>query len=119
MNKPDLVDRIAEAFPELQEDLEEDAGFPHLQMGHLARIAQRAKGAGEWDRYERCTRVADDLWRDGDDELRNVVGVSFLEHLDFAGARGPEAWSHLSADLQRQWQALQAYRSKVADSKGI
>jgi len=101
-------------FPRLRAEFEEDAGLLHLQMHAFTRLAQRAKGEGEWDTYRRCVQLAGRLWSRPNAELLNALNVSFLEHLDFDGPRGPEAWKHLSQALQEGWKAMRAYNEAVA-----
>ena len=107
--------RLAVAeFPALRAEFDEDAGLLHLQMHAVTRLAQRAKGEGDWDAYARCVRLAAELWRRPDAALRNALNVSFLEHLDFDGPRGPDAWRRLTAELQEGWRAMRAYNERLA-----
>ena len=77
-------------FPELAEEFDEWPDLLHVKMGAFARIAQQAKGEGDWDRYARCMRLADELLRLPAADLENALNVSFLEHLTFDGPRGNE-----------------------------
>jgi hypothetical protein len=43
---------------------------------------------------------------DADENLANAIHVSFLEHIDFDGPRGQEAWRHLSTRQREVWKAL-------------
>jgi hypothetical protein len=101
-------------FPELREELEEYPDLLHLQMAAFARRTERAKEEGDWDTYARCVRLADTLWRHPDEALLNALNVSYLEMIDFDGARGPVAWKHLSPALQQGWRAMQAYLAELA-----
>jgi hypothetical protein len=100
-------------FPELREEFEYDAGLLHLQMHALTRVAQRAKRAEDWDTYKRVMRLAALLWSSPDDALHNALNVSFFEHLDFDGSRGPEAWGHLTPALQEGWKAMRTYNDQI------
>ena len=117
MDRPYTADdfrRLALAeFPELHDAFELDAGLLHLQMHAFTRLAQAAKGRGDWETYARCMRLADELWRQPDHELLNALNVSFLEHLDFDGPRGPTAWEHLTPALRDGWQAMRAYNERL------
>ena len=110
----DFVRLALAEFPELREEFEEDAELLHLQMHAFERLMGRAKAAEEWSRYARGMRLADELWRRPDDALLNALNVSFLEHLEFDGPSGSEAWRHLSPELQDGWRAMQAYMAKLA-----
>jgi hypothetical protein len=100
-------------FPELRQEFEDFDGLPFVQMGALARLIQGAKGRGDWDTYGRAAHLADTLWGRGDADLHNALNVSFLEHIDFDGPRGPHAWALLSPRLQRAWRSMTAYNEWV------
>ena len=112
----DFVRLVLDAFPELREEFEEDDGLPHVQMGAFARFTQQAKGRGDWETYGQCAQLADRLWGCADEYLNNALYVSYLEHLDFEGPRGPKAWSLLTPRLQQGWREIQDYLDEVAAS---
>ena len=101
-------------FPELGDDFEYNEGLLHVQMGSFAQRLQEAKGAADWDTYHRGVRLANELWRRPDEALLNALNVSFLEHLDFDGPRGPYAWTLLTPELQHGWRAMQQYLKDLA-----
>src|SRR3954468_998534 len=101
-------------FPDLREEFEEDAELLHLQMHAFERRMRRAKAEEDWSTYARGMRLAHEFWQRPDDALLNALNVSFLEHLDFDGPNGPEAWRHLSPELQDGWRAMQAYMRRLA-----
>jgi hypothetical protein len=111
----DFVRLALAEFPELRDEFAEDAELLHLQMHAFERLAGRAKASGDWATYARCMRVADELWTQPDDALRNALNVSFLEHLEFDGENGPKAWRCLSPALQEGWREMQAYWAKLAE----
>jgi len=106
-------DLLIADFPELDEEFKEFAGLPYIQMGALARLVQQAKGRADWQRYGKAMKIADELWAGADDDLRNALNVSFLEHIDFEGPRGSHAWSLLSQTLQNAWTAMAAYNERL------
>jgi hypothetical protein len=87
-------------FPQLADDLDDFDDLPHMQLGVFATLAQRAKGAADWDTYERCVDLAHRFLAGGDTELRGALSVAYLEHIDFAGPRGARAWEALTPQLQ-------------------
>ena len=108
------VEFPATAYPALAEDLRDFDGLLHPQVGALARLAEQAKGTGDWGTYRRAMSLADTLWRNPSDDLLNALNVSFLEHLDFHGPRGADAWELLSPALQQGWRDMQAYLDELA-----
>ena len=113
-SQSDFVRLLLAEFPELSTEISEAEGLLHLQMHAFARHMQRAKGAGEWSEYKRGVHLATELWTRADAPLRGALDVSFLEHLDFDGPRGPEAWMRLTSELQHGWQAMRAYNEHLA-----
>lgn len=106
-------------FPELAEEFAEYEGLPYVQMGALARLVESAKGQSDWATYRRALMLIDRLWGGADPGLRNALNVSFLEHIDFKGPRGSQAWALLSGRLQRAWKAMAAYNDWLhAGAKG-
>lgn len=110
----DFVRLALAEFPELREEFEDDPELLHLQMHAFERLMGRAKVEGDWATYARGMRLAHLLWRRPDDDLLNALNVSYLEHLDFEGPNGAEAWRHLSPELQDGWRAMQAYMARLA-----
>jgi hypothetical protein len=110
----DFVRLLLAEFPELGQEIINADGLLHLQMHAFARRMQRAKGAADWSVYKRGVRLADELWARPDADLRNALNVSFLEHLDFDGPRGADAWARLTSELQHGWQEMRAYNERIA-----
>ena len=109
----DFARLAAAEFPELREELDEHRDLLHLQMHALQRFAQRAQRERDWVLYRRIMLFADRLWQRADDNLRNALNVSFLEHLTFDGPQGIKAWSYLSSGLQEGWHAMNTFWAKL------
>ena len=110
----DFVRLAVAEFPSLQDEFAEADGLLHLQMHAFTRLMQRAKGSADWATYKRGVRVAAELWGRPNESLLNALNVSFLEHLDFDGPRGPEAWNRLTSELKHGWEAMKAYNDRLA-----
>ena len=102
-------------FPELQADVDFNEGLIHLDILALGARAQRAKGEADWPTYGRCVGLVDRCWPSADPDLRNALATSFLEHLDFDGPRGPQAWKLLTPRLQAEWQRVTDAMRRVSD----
>jgi len=113
-SRSDFVRLTLAEFPNLRAEFDEAEGLLHLQMHAFTRLMQHAKGSADWDTYRRGVRLAAELWSRPDEDLLNALNVSFLEHLDFDGPRGPEAWQRLTSELQHGWKAMKAYNDRVA-----
>ena len=102
----DFRSTVLAEFPQLRENFEGDDDLPYMQVGVFAKFTQSAKGRADWDTYERCVCLADRLLSRASSELENALYVSYLEHLDFDGPRGPKAWSLLTPELQAAWRRI-------------
>jgi hypothetical protein len=109
----EFVAAALEELPEARSDAESFNGLPYVQIGILAEIAQRAKGSGDWSKYEQVLALVDRFLPTADDDLRNAIHVSFLEHLDFIGPRGEEAWKLMSPRLQSAWKDIITYNEQL------
>lgn len=92
-----LVKAIVDEFPDVRADVEAFRGLPYIQVGVLADLAQRAKGAADWDTYRHVVNLVTRFLDDADPELSNAIHVGILEHLDFIGPRGMKAWQLINA----------------------
>lgn len=108
---------VVSEFPELADEFEEWPDLLHVQMGAFARLTQRALAEGDWETYDRCIRLADRLWESPNSGLENALNVSYLEHLQFDGPRGPDGWQRLTPRLQAAWNEMNAYLENLANRR--
>jgi hypothetical protein len=109
----DLVKAILDEFPDVRADVEGFRGLPYIQVGVLADLAQRAKGAADWDTYRHVVNVVTRFLDDADPELSNAIHVAILEHLDFIGPRGMKAWQLMLPELQSAWRSIMEYNERL------
>ena len=109
----EFVTAAVAELPEAREDVDWFDGLPYAQIGCLAEIAQRAKGDNNWTKYKQVLNLVDRFMPEADDELRNALHVSFLEHLDFIGPRGAQAWKLMTPRLQSAWKDIITYNEKL------
>jgi hypothetical protein len=110
---PDFVEAIVAEFRELRAEVEDYPGLPYIQAGSLANLAQRAKGAQDWETYRRAVELIDRFIEDPNPDLSNAIHVSILEHLDFIGPRGPKAWSLVPPNVQLGWRSIMDYNERL------
>jgi hypothetical protein len=109
----EFIEAAVEELPEAREDVESFEGLPYVQIGILAEIAQRAKGAGDWRKFQQVVDFVDRFLPEADGELRNAIHVSFLEHIDFIGPRGAQAWELMSPRLRSAWRDIITYNEEL------
>ena len=109
----DFVGAVLGEFPELREAMAECAGLPHLQAGAFAAFTQAAKGRGDLTTYGRCLLLVDRIFAQADADLAGTLRVSYLEHLEFEGSRGPAAWRLVPPRLQAVWNQAAAENRRL------
>jgi len=112
----ELISGLNERFPELRDDLCEESwtGLLHLEVACLARLTQKAISDGDRDLLKRCFDFAHMAFRDGDNEVKNAMYVSYLEHLTFSDAkktRRRRSWAFalMSPALQQGYRDIMQY----------
>ena len=108
-----LIVALVAEFPELRGELEDCGGVLHMQLGAFAAFTQAAKGRGDLPTYERCLKLADQLFAQANAELAAAVRGSYLEHLEFEGSLGPAAWKLVPPRLQGAWNQIAAENRRL------
>lgn len=85
MSPDDYMSELRQRFPDLAPtlDQEEWRGLLHVETGLFAAFCREAIDAGDRDLVERCFSFARQSAMDGTDEVKNAIGVSFVENLNF------------------------------------
>lgn len=108
-----FIEQLVTEFPELRDDIKEDEGLLHVQMGSFARITQSAIDAGDFETIRRQFMLAERFFHDAAPDLQNALYVSYFEHLDFRGPHGPRAQSFMSSALRKGWQDIVDYMDEL------
>ena len=89
-------ERMVAAIPEVAAEITKSEldGLHYLHFGALARFCQTAIDGGERALVQRCFDFADEAYRHGDMQVRNAVGVAFVEHLNLLDGKVPRQWAH-------------------------
>jgi hypothetical protein len=101
----DFMHRVVAVFPDVAVDVASVAAYPGLQASVFAQRLQRAKGAADWDAYERGVRLIEELLPHADVQLEAELTWNVMKGLDFDGPRGPVAWEFLGPELRHAWAA--------------
>ena len=113
MSRQDFVTALLAEFPELRQEVEACDGQLASEMDAFAFFTRGAKGRGDWPVFDRCVALADQVLAGSDAVLGATFRTSFLEHLDFEGSRGPEAWRRFSPPLQAAWEQIAAVNRRL------
>jgi hypothetical protein len=96
----DLLDALRTAVPEFGPAIEEHVAryeepLPHVLFGDFTRFVLQAHQQGEQALVDRSLALLDGALRDGDEKVKNVVAVSFVENV------GP--WEESKQPFVRTW----------------
>lgn len=108
-----FVELLVTEFPELRDEIQEWHDLVHLQMMEFRILTERACARGDWETVERCLRLADELLRLGDSQIKNAVYVSYLEDLPRKGEIHDRLRTMMTTDLNSGWDEILAYLSKL------
>jgi hypothetical protein len=110
LSRKAFLQLLADSFPEIAEEvLDEDyIGLIHLQVGAMARYANRLIQAGRFDVLKKLFDFFHHTVTKVDSNTENALYVSFLEHVDMAGEseKAKQAHRGLPAEYLSTWQAL-------------
>jgi hypothetical protein len=109
----DFVPSLLAEFPELRDAVENCDGQLLNQMEAFAQFTQAAKTGGDMETYGRCVNLAERLFAAADGTLGSAFRMAYLEHLEFEGSRGPDAWRLLPPRLQSVWQQIAAENRRL------
>ena len=99
-----FLKELKDAFPDLRSEINAQHGLLHLEVSVFTGFAQRAITLGDAKDVALCFNLAEKHYRNGNDQLRNAIGVSFVEHLNLANAQW--AWDLLGPVLKKVYLQL-------------
>ena len=99
MDASEFCNIVLSEFPSLRQDFEEWEGLIHLQVSEFLRFTERGIEAKSFEVVSKCFELANTALVKGDDDLRNAIYVSYLEHLDLRSDAGKRAAQLMPAEL--------------------
>ena len=87
-------------------------------MGTFCSHTQAAIDRGDIAVVVTCFEIADRVIVYGDDAMNNAIHVSFLEHLNFRGSHGGEAFAELTPALREGWTDINKYMEALLQGTG-
>lgn len=106
-----LLGALAWRFPALQETLQEhladnhDEVLPHVLMADYERWAERALEDAH-PHLQEFLNALEDAYRTGDEQVQELISVSFLEHLPRPGHSGAELRDRVGPNLAEQLRVI-------------
>ncbi|MES9853611.1 MAG: hypothetical protein ABW170_17480 [Candidatus Thiodiazotropha sp. L084R] len=104
-------------FPEVSEEIEDDEGLIHLEMGSLERLVNHCIENESFDYLNKIYEFIGDLarhQREVEPGIINAINVSFLEGLNFDNRKnGEKAKKLLPPVLLQMWKAQMEHNRKI------
>ncbi|PLX91254.1 MAG: hypothetical protein C0620_11830 [Desulfuromonas sp.] len=104
-------------FPELKEEIEENEGLVHMEMGALESLANEHIKNGNFEGLQKAYNFIATLFeefRGTDPSVINAISVSFLEGLNFEDKKyGKRAKSLLPPELLKLWNEQMEHNQKI------
>ena len=115
----DAIDQIEKAFPEISEEIREDEGLLHLQIGEFSHLAQAFIDNENTISFSKMCELFESLFNSASPELENALNVSFLEHLNFKDGKKNRKWAYnaMPPKMKKAWEKMQDYNSKIHGSR--
>ena len=115
INSEQFIKEFAEAFPEYRIQVYDNAwlNLPNLQLGMIREIADELIKIRKHDILKMLFNFFENGLKNGDNELKNSIAVSFLEHLNFKDENGIEAYNLLPENLKQEYESVEDYNSKL------
>ena len=117
VDESELTILLGKHFPEIKEEIEEDNGLVHIQIGALERLASTSIEAGNFEILKKAYEFVSDLVRhqkEVDSNIINAINVSFLEGLNFQNKNhGEVAKGLLPPILLSMWEAQMEHNRKI------
>jgi hypothetical protein len=101
MDAATFREMVLSEFPSLLEGFEEWKGLLHLQVSEFRQFTQDAIEAHSFEVVSSCFQTAETALRDGNDELKNAIYVSYLEDLDFRSDAAQQAKQLMPNELKK------------------
>lgn len=114
---PEFRRLLLKNFPELYEEIEDDEGLVHLEMGALEGLANSCIKSGDMDNLKRVYEFVSELCRNEKElhpDIINAINVSFLEGLSFENEKFGEGGKKLlPPNLLEKWEAQLEHNRKI------
>jgi hypothetical protein len=95
IDRHQFVEEAVMAFPQLESDIRDPTwvGLVHLEVSAFARYTQQQIDGEHSAELKRCFELARRALLEGTPDLKNAIGVSYLEHLNLRDQKRKRSWA--------------------------
>ena len=111
----DALNEILIVFPQLSEEINEDEGLLHLQIGSFSHLAQSFIDSGNAGEFSKVCSLFLKVFPRSEPPLENALNVSFLEHLDFIDGKCNRSWAYkeMPHEMRKAWDEMEEYNVQI------
>lgn len=110
IDRKQFVEAAVKEFPALEADICDETwvGLVHLEVSAFARYTQQQIDGENRVELKRCFEFARKLLLEGTPDLKNAIGVSYLEHLNLRDQKRSRSWAlkEMPEVLRREFEAV-------------
>jgi hypothetical protein len=120
-DRSQLVRDLKAAFPQITSELNAERERLHFEVEVFRRLAQRAIFDGDRDLAAKCFSLAAAYLTEGNSEVRDAIGVFFVEPIEFGSPPNEPrwAWDALPDVLKNAYVEFQETRVRVAAERVV
>ena len=107
--------RIEIDYPKISEEIQEDEGLLHIQIGTFSHLVQSFIDNNDAQAFEGACNLFVELFQDAAPELKNALNVSFLEHLNFIDGKNVRSWAYkaMPKSMKEAWDKMDEYNNRI------
>ena len=115
MSTDEAIEYLINNLPMLEDEIKSNAGFFTLQIGVFARSTQSYIDSNDKMNTIFCFKIAAIILRDGDENVKNAIAVSYCESLNLNDGKQMRAWAKeiMPENLLKTYNDVNNYLDKL------
>jgi len=111
----EAIARIEAEYPQISEEIQEDEGLLHIQIGTFSRLVQAFIDNKDTQAFDGACNLFVELFQKAAPELENALNVSFLEHLNFIDGNKLRSWAYnaMPENMKEAWNEMDEYNNRI------
>ena len=93
MDEQQVIEMLVKDIPSLKDSLTEEDGMLYLQISIFAKYTQSHIDKGDKKQVKHCFELSRLFLMEGNKEIKNAIGVSYLAHLNFMDQKIHRSWA--------------------------
>ena len=105
-HRSELLAELKKEFPVLREEINQEMGLLHFEVGVFRRFTQQKITEGDEATVRKCFFIAEKYYSFGNAKVHDAIAVSYVEELEFKDSRQNQkswAWECLPQILKDEY----------------